>query len=82
MSACRVPPEAVVKTMIIMLTLNINLSKIMYKFVGRGKALSSIINTHMIWKSKPKQFSAKRVVNGYPEEEIRQRGSCILFCVK
>ena len=82
MSACRVLPEAVVKTMIKMLTLNINLSKIMYKFVGRGKALSSVINTHMRWKSKPKQFSAKRVVNGYPEEEIRQRGSCILFCVK
>ena len=52
MSACRVPPEAVVKTMIIMLTLNINLSKIMYKFVGRGKALSSIINTHMEIKTK------------------------------
>lgn len=76
---CCVLPESIVKTMLIMLTLDINLSKIMYKFVGRGKALSSVINTHMIWKAKPKQFTAKRVVNGYPEEEVRQRGSCILF---
>lgn len=76
------PPETAVKTMLIMLTLNISLSKLMYKFVRRGKALISVINTHMIWKSKPKQFSAKRVVTDYPEEEIRQRGSCILFCVK
>ena len=33
------PQESIVKTMLIMLTVNINLSKIMYKFVGRGKAL-------------------------------------------